>query len=214
MTNIPESLQYFVYVLVSALAIGVNWRMIQLQISRNFLEFENKNENDHKRLFEALHKHQEILEKTTATLDIYESNHVFFKSIDETIMNAGIVYLEDDKEALDFLTSCSKAIISFSKEMLDIGVDVAKDGYIASRSAFYISSCRELCRDKLSPDFCRKFQGSSNHITKQYIIDIGKISDDWVNDKRRRFISITRVYVEMLVTSFVKAYFKEFKQDV
>ena len=214
MTNIPESLQYFVYVLVSALAIGVNWRMIQLQISRNFLEFENKNENDHKKLFEALHKHQEILEKTTATLDIYESNRIFFKSIDETIMNAGITYLKDDKDALGFLTGCSKAIISFSKEMLEIRTRVAKDGYISSRAAFYISSCRELCRNKLGSDFFQKFQGSSNHITKQYIIDIGKISDDWVNDKRKRFISITRVYVEMLVTSFVKAYFKEFKQDV
>lgn len=149
--------------------------------------------------------HGVMLEEHNKHLSRYSTNEAFYKSIEETIEEA-LRYLEDDHKASQYIDSVGRDIIDFSKEILLAGINDVTDKTVQTKAKRYVDASKELNKNLFGKVFSIKYYQKHSPITRKYIKDVCQISEDNVNDKTKRFRSITMVYIETICSNFVNFY--------
>ena len=143
-----------------------------------------------------------ILSSHSETLNRYTSNEAFFKSIEETIDEA-VRYLKDEEDACKYINVVGHYVIAFSKDILLAGINKIPDRTVNTKANCYLDKAKEMNLELFGKEFSTTYKKKYLHITKKYIKDVCGISDDNVNDKTKRFRSITMVYIETVASNFV-----------
>jgi len=150
-------------------------------------------------------EHGVMLEIHNKHLSRYSTNESFYKSIEETIEEA-LKYFEEDQAASRYIDVVGRNVIDFSKEILLAGINNIADKIVQTKAKRYIAELTNLNLCLFGEKFSTKYFKKYSYVTKKYTRDICSISDDNVNDKTKRFRSITMVYIETVGSNFANFY--------
>ena len=173
--------------------------------SKKLNKMDTKNTEDHKTIFDQVNNLTVHVSRNRATLNRYSDNESFFKSIEETVEEA-LKYLEEESDACQYVNMIGKCVINFSKDIIRTGIEIIKDSAVRTKAAGYSHDTIVLNIKLFGEEFCKQYEAKHSSITKKYLADICLISEDNVNDKQKRFRSMTMVYIETIASNFVNFY--------
>ena len=170
-----------------------------------FNEMKEENKEVHSDIIRTVNDLNFKVTAHSATLNRYQDNESFFKSIEETIEEA-LRYLVNEEDAGKYIDSYGHKVIDFTKEIIRAGIEKIPDTAVHTKSNRYIIASKKYNKELFGSAFSKKYYANHLHVTTKYVADICKISEDKVNDKAKRFRSLTMVYVETVSTNFVNFY--------
>ena len=173
--------------------------------SKKLKKMDTKNTKDHKIIFDQVNNLTVHVSRNRATLNRYSDNESFFKSIEETVEEA-LKYLEEEPKACQYINAVGRCVISFSKDIIRTGIETIKDKVVYTKADGYKNEALTLNIKLFGKEFNKAYESKYSPITKKYLADICKISEDNVNDKQKRFRSMTMVYIETIASNFVNFY--------
>lgn len=141
-------------------------------------------------------------------LDKYNNNSAFYKSIELTVQESLKYLTADREEASNVLTDIGNRTRDLAKDIINLDIEKIKDEMVKAKCSNCLSQTKTICNDLLGKEFTKGYLKKYSYLTRKYTADTCSISENWVNDKTKRFRSITSVYAENVVTHFIN-YFKD-----
>lgn len=201
------------------IGIAVSLGMIKLMIWKGNKEtrdelklFEISNEGQHKEIFEKLDTHN-------VTIDSYNSNRAFYKSL-EKLAQDGANTVEEETEENPISNSnnkmdigcliqvLSESIKEFAKDVLLIGINEVSDESVTSKINVIKAKIRAKCDRVLGTENAKEFRRKTNPILIAYARDVRNISADICNDKDGSFKDITKLFTRKMISQVIRFGFR------
>jgi len=187
----PESIRDTITQIITSGITIVALRYIVMSLLEK-LKHENK--IDHEKLFEITSRHEIIMTQ-------YTENEAFFQQL-ENIAGTACEYI-DDVEAHQYTNVVGGALIEFSKDILNISIELVTDIQIDSKASIHVIKCKQTFADFWTANYAEEYFRKYRDERENYLERIKAISDDKVNSKSDRFRAETILYMHTLMKNFV-----------
>lgn len=155
------------------------------------------NVSDHKRIFT-------VLDRQAAITDPMLKNRMAYNKIIDVADEAS--RLKDDIKYQKYNMLVAEALISFSRVILDKGIDNVTDETIMAKADFEIARCFNFFKQCWGSEILGDYDKFTHGRMDRYIIDVKHLSEENFNSKDQAFRDITFLYMRDITKLFTHFY--------